>query len=131
VPTGCGGIEFDDSGRALRLGRSRRTFSEKQKVVLAATWGGCGIPDCERPPSWTEAHHIDEWQRDGGATDVEDGILLCRHHHLMVHNNGWRVRRRGDDYLLEPPPGDTLHPHAMPLVTKNPIRRRGAALACG
>ena len=128
---GLWGIEFDDNGRAVRLGRSRRTFSEKQKIVLAATWGGCAHPHCDRPPSWTEAHHINEWQRDGGATNVEDSILLCRHHHLMIHNNGWQVQRRGDDYLLEPPPGDAVHPHAMPLVTKNPIRRRAATLARG
>jgi hypothetical protein len=122
-------IDFDGRGEALRLGRSRRTFSEAQKVALAAIWGGCAVSECDRPPSWTEAHHIKEWHRDHGATDVGNGILLCRHHHLLVHNNGWKVRRRGPEYLLEPPPGDRLHRAAYRLIPKNPVFRR--ALAAG
>jgi hypothetical protein len=122
-------IEFDGRGDALRLGRSRRTFSDSQKTALAGIWGGCAVNGCERPPSWTEAHHIDEWERDRGATDVANGILLCRHHHLLVHNNGWKVRRRGDEYLLEPPPGDRLHRTAYPLTPKNPVYRRARAAA--
>jgi hypothetical protein len=89
------GILFDADGSALRHGRRKRLFTDKQRDALAAVWGGCAAPDCDRPPSWTEAHHINEWQKDGGSTDVEDGILLCRYHHLLVHNNGWRVRRDG------------------------------------
>ncbi len=121
---GALGIEFGEAGSGLRLGRSARTFTEKQKLVLAAIWGGCAAPDCERPPSWTEAHHINEWHSDHGSTDVEDGILLCRHHHLMVHNNGWKVDRVGTEYRLLPPPEDRLHHHAIPLSAKNPTYRR-------
>lgn len=120
-------IEFDDDGSALRLGRQKRTFSEKQKLVLAAIWGGCAAPDCDRPPSWTEAHHIDEWKRDHGSTDIEDGILLCKHHHLLVHNNEWRVRRDDTSYFLEPPPGDSLHRDPVGLMPKNPVHRRATA----
>jgi hypothetical protein len=122
-------IEFNEAGTALRLGRSRRTFSDAQRTVLAAVWGGCAMGGCDRPPSWTEAHHIDEWQRDRGTTDVSNGILLCRHHHLLVHNNGWKVRRNGEEYLLEPPPGDELHRAACPLIPKNPVFRRGRRAA--
>jgi len=86
-------VLFDQTGRALKLGRTQRCFSHHQRTVLAAIWGGCAHPTCDRPPSWTEAHHINEWRSDHGSTDVDDGILLCRHHHLMVHNNGWRIQR--------------------------------------
>lgn len=123
------GIEFDDSGRPLRLGRRKRTFTDAQKMVLAAIWGGCAHPGCERPPLWTEAHHIDEWHRDHGSTDIEDGILLCRHHHLMVHNNGWNIEREGTGYRLLPPPGEPLHPQPIPLVPKNPVHRRATKQA--
>jgi len=120
-------ILFDPAGRALKLGRTQRCFSHHQRTVLAAIWGGCAHPECDRPPSWTEAHHINEWRTDQGSTDVDDGILLCRHHHLMVHNNGWKVRRAGTDYRLLPPPGDALHPQPIPLTPKNPVHRRAAA----
>ncbi len=107
-----------------RLARSRRLFSANQKAVLAAIWGGCAAPECDRPPSWTEARHIDEWKKHHGATNVDDGILLCRHHHLFVHNNGWRVRRDRGEYLLEPPPDDELHREAQTLHPKNAVHRR-------
>jgi hypothetical protein len=122
-------ILFDDNGAALRLGRSRRLFSANQHTVLAAVWGGCAHPSCERPPSWTEAHHVDEWKKHKGRTDVADGVLLCRHHHMFVHNNQWRIRRHGTAYLLEPPPGDVLHRHAIPLIPKNLVHRRAMARA--
>ncbi|UTT63815.1 HNH endonuclease signature motif containing protein [Microcella humidisoli] len=93
----------DNAGQPLNLGRERRLFSRAQRVALAARDGGCRWPGCERPPSWCEAHHIEHWQRDGGRTDVADGILLCRHHHLLAHNNGWEIRRDGPRYLLVPP----------------------------
>jgi hypothetical protein len=126
---GCGGgflpILFDGT-HALDLGRSRRLYSGTQRDVLAAMWGGCAITTCDRPPSWTEAHHIDEWDRDVGRTDVRDGVLLCRHHHMMVHNRGWRIWRSGGEYFLDPPVGDPLHTRVK-LQTKNPVRRRNAA----
>jgi len=122
-------ILFDGAGRALKLGRTQRFFSHHQRTVLAAIWGGCAHPDCDRPPSWTEAHHIDEWRADHGSTDVDDGVLLCRHHHLMVHNNGWRVQRVAREYRLLPPPGDSLHPEPIPLTPNNPVHRRVVAQA--
>ena len=120
-------ILFDDCGRALDLGRTQRLFSERQRVVLAAIWGGCAIAGCERPPSWTEAHHADEWDRHNGPTDVSNGVLLCRHHHVWVHDTGRRIRRRGTEYWLEPPPDDPLNRDAVRLESKNPVRRRALA----
>ena len=124
-------ILFDDQGKALKLGRTKRSFTEHQRTVLAAIWGGCAHPQCDRPPTWTEAHHINEWARDHGATNVDDGVLLCRHHHLLVHNNGWRIRRTGVRYELLPPPGDVLHHDPITLTPKNPVHRRATARATG
>jgi hypothetical protein len=122
-------ILFDDQGKALKLGRTKRSFTEHQRTVLAAIWGGCAHPQCDRSPTWTEAHHINEWARDHGATNVDDGVLLCRHHHLLVHNNGWRIRRTGVRYELLPPPGDLLHHDPVTLTPKNPVHRRATARA--
>jgi hypothetical protein len=58
---------------------------------------------CGRPPSWTETHHIDHWEEHHGKTDVDDGVLLCRHCHLLLHNQHWRIRRHGTTYHLERP----------------------------
>jgi hypothetical protein len=100
-----------NAGQPLNLGRERRLFSRAQRLALAARDGGCRWPGCDRPPSWCEAHHINHWQRDHGRTDVADGILLCRHHHLLSHNNGWEITRAGPHYALTPPdakPGEAI-----------------------
>ena len=73
-------------------------------------------PDCTRPPSWTEAHHIDHWERDEGRTDIADGILLCRRDHLRYHHQGWEVRRDGSTYWLIPPP--TVDPRQTPRLMR-------------
>jgi hypothetical protein len=107
-------ILFDHDGdQVLNLGRSQRLYSPRQRTALEGRDGGCRFPDCDRPPSWTEAHHINEWDRDHGRTDVADGILLCRHHHLLIHNNGWRVTRTGAEYFVIPP--RSLDPEQVPL----------------
>lgn len=93
-----------ENGQVVNLGRDGRLFTRFQKMGIAMRDGTCIVPGCDRPPSWCEVHHIDEWERDRGKTDVADGVLLCKHHHLMVHNNGWRVIRKGAaDYLMVPP----------------------------
>ncbi|UYN82603.1 MAG: DUF222 domain-containing protein [Microcella sp.] len=90
------------TGQPLDVGRTQRFFTPRQRVALAARDGGCRWSGCDRPPSWCEAHHIQPWEAENGRTDVADGVLLCRHHHLLVHNNGWRIERhRGPDGLDE------------------------------
>jgi Domain of unknown function (DUF222) len=97
-------VRFDATGAPLDLGREVRLFTEQQKTILAIRDGGCMDPDCTRPPSWTEAHHIHHWHRDHGHTNVADGILLCRRDHLRYHNQGFEIRRDGTTYWLIPPP---------------------------
>src|SRR5690606_16196808 len=60
---------LDPSGQILDHGHEHRFFTARQKAALAVRDGGCMAPDCERPPSWTEAHHIDEVVAHGGRTD--------------------------------------------------------------
>jgi hypothetical protein len=91
-------------GSPLDLGRSARLFSRRQREALGARDGGCMWTDCTKPPSWTEAHHVDHWKRDHGKTDIADGVLLCKYHHLELHNNHWEIERRGNEFWLIPPP---------------------------
>jgi hypothetical protein len=101
--TGIIALSFDDDGQCVNVGRNRRLFTARQRVGLAVRDGGCRFPGCDRPPSWTEAHHVEHWQRDNGKTDLADGILLCRRHHLLLHNNAWKITRDGARYWLTPP----------------------------
>jgi len=98
-------IILDATGQVLDFGREQRLYTRNQRRALAVRDGGCMWPGCDRPPRWTEAHHIRHWARDHGRTDVADGILLCRHHHLRLHNDNWEIERRAGRYWLQPPPG--------------------------
>ena len=123
--TGLVPIRFDDDGQPLDVGRDQRLFTARQRIALAARDGGCRFPGCERPPSWCEAHHIEHWYRDEGRTDVADGVLLCRHHHLLVHDNGWRVARDGARYSVVPPRTVDPAQNPIPAPPKGVLSRPG------
>jgi hypothetical protein len=122
-------IVFDHRGQPLRMGRKTRLFTEAQRIALAARDGGCRFPGCDRPPSWTEAHHIDEWIADLGPTDVDNGILLCRHHHLLLHNAGWKITRSGADLFVIPPPSVDPRQRPIPAPPRSEALRRLHAYA--
>lgn len=98
------GVALEDAGISNRgsdgyhdEARGHLLFTRQQKSILAVRDGGCRWPGCDRPPSWCEAHHIRWWRRHNGSTRVDNGILLCKHHHLLLHNNGWEIERPSAD----------------------------------
>jgi hypothetical protein len=113
-------------GTPLDLGRTRRLYSQRQREALAVRDGGCLWPGCSQPPAFTEAHHTKQWKRDRGPTDIEHGVLLCRFHHMLLHNNHWELRRLPGEagFWLIPPP--TVDPDQQPirLRSKSPLIRQ-------
>ena len=57
---------------------------------------GCRFPGCENR-RFLDAHHVHHWAR-GGPTHMGNLLLLCRHHHRLVHEGGYRVDRHGRFY---------------------------------
>ncbi|MEO6506023.1 MAG: DUF222 domain-containing protein [Terrimesophilobacter sp.] len=112
------------TGGPLDLGRTRRLFDDRQHEALAIRDGGCVWPECGQPPAMTEAHHINEYDRDHGNTNIADGVCLCRFHHLTLHNNGWRITRDGNNYWLIPPPRLDPGQTPIPLQTKSLLIRK-------
>jgi hypothetical protein len=100
-----------------------RLFNRRQRRAMAARDGGCMFPGCDRPVSWTEAHHINPW-KNANKTETADGILLCRHHHMLMHNNGWVIIRRDTDYYLVPPISVDPHQQEILLHSKSALMRR-------
>jgi len=116
-------IKFDEKGSVIDVGREQRLYTRIQRIALAARDGGCRWTNCDRPPSWCEAHHTKFWARDGGSTNLADGILLCRHHHLLLHNNGWEIARDGGDYFLIPPRDIDPAQRRIPMPSKSAALR--------
>lgn len=110
---------FDDNGRALYLGRSKRIASADQRIVLIARDRGCSFPSCTRPATWCQAHHVDDWI-DGGTTDIDGLTFGCDMHHALVGTGPgkWSTTKTGAGHRY---PGRTLwHP-----PTGMDPRRRG------
>jgi hypothetical protein len=87
----------------LDVGRTTRVVQPAQRTALAVRDGGCVFPGCDRPLAWCEAHHLVHWL-DGGPTDLDNLVLLCRAHHRAVHEGGWRLVRQPDGQLSATPP---------------------------
>ncbi|HMS46916.1 MAG: DUF222 domain-containing protein [Candidatus Microthrix subdominans] len=83
-------LEVSGSGDPLRMGRTLRYANRHQRRALLARDGGCIFPGCDRPASWCDVHHVDEWDANG-PTDIDNIGLLCRHHHRVTHRPGWTM----------------------------------------
>jgi hypothetical protein len=89
----------------LYLGRTRRTASAGQRIVLHARDRGCTFPGCTAPGYQCEAHHASaDWAKNG-QTNAEDLALACAIHNRFVKDGGWITRKRKDGrFEWIPPP---------------------------
>ena len=99
----CSTIEVDEEGMPMTVGRATRTVPPSIRRALVVRDRGCRFPGCDRPPAWTDGHHLVHWA-DGGETALENLVLLCRPHHRLVHEQGWTLRRNDDGELVAAPP---------------------------
>jgi hypothetical protein len=75
----------------LDVGRLTRSCPPALRRALVFRDGGCRYPGCDRPPEWTDAHHIRHWI-DLGPTSLTNCVLLCRHHHVYLHEHHQAIR---------------------------------------
>jgi hypothetical protein len=125
--------QVERDGISLSVGRARRSVPPRLRRALEARDdGSCRWPGCENRRH-LDAHHRTHWAR-GGETSLENLVLLCWHHHRLVHEGGYtieddpagglRFRNRHGALcpgVSRPPPGS-----AEALVQEN--ARRGLAI---
>jgi hypothetical protein len=105
-----------ESGReVLHVGRAHRTAPPRLRKALEVRDQHCAAPGCRIDPTRCEAHHVHEWERDGG-TDLDNMVLLCTRHHHAVHEGRMKISRRPehapghpDHWQLTPPPRPGEH----------------------
>jgi len=91
----------------LDVGRLRRLVTAAIWKALVARDQRCRFPGCRRPPLMCHAHHVVHWV-DGGPTSLDNLLLLCGHHHRLVHSGPWRVQLdTAGEAVFHPPPGTT------------------------
>jgi len=97
----CGVVHWleDDSDHvhknALDIGRRTRSIPPAIRRALERRDSGCRFPGCtarhyvdaQSLPRFI-GYHIHHWA-DGGETKLDNLLLLCRHHHRLVHEGGY------------------------------------------
>jgi hypothetical protein len=128
-------VAHSGDGSVLDVGRRTRTIPPALRRALEVRDRGCRFPGCGS--RFCDAHHIRHWA-DGGPTSLTNTILLCRCHHRLLHEEGFRVElnawpggrptfydRRGIP-VPDAPPSATELPHSPVDTLVGDNRRHGA-----
>jgi hypothetical protein len=83
----------------LDLGRRTRTVPDRLRRAIVIRDEHCQFPGCRAPAAWCDVHHLLHWIL-GGETNPENCALLCRRHHVAVHEGGWKLVRGPDGLTL-------------------------------
>ena len=111
--------------RRYDLGRTQREANAALRELLGALDGErCRFPGCTRHKK-LHAHHVVHWA-DGGATDLDNLVLVCSRHHTLLHAQGFALFLHPDRRL------DVHTPDGIPIL-HHPAQPWGepAALAQG
>jgi hypothetical protein len=84
-------------GTPMVYGRTKRTVPPGlRRYILHRDGNRCTADGC--PSRYRlQAHHIDHWARDNGPTNPDNLITLCwYHHHVIVHQQQYTIRRQPD-----------------------------------
>jgi hypothetical protein len=102
-------IVHGEHGEPLWMSRKVRSATPAQWQALVARDRHCAFPGCTMKPIWCVAHHILEYDRDHGPTDIDNMAILCGQHHKTVHKPGWTVKMEPGQYLaITTPDGHVL-----------------------
>ena len=104
-------------GQPLDLGRAHRLVNRAQRRALRFRDGpGCAFPGCAA--RHVDAHHLVFWD-DGGPTDLANLCLLCRHHHRLLHEGGYRATLVDGHPRFYRPDGTPIRPPDPPPPEPN------------
>ena len=92
------GIKEGESGEPLSIGRKTRAIPPAIRRALRIRDGGCRFPGCTHD-KFVDGHHIQHWA-DGGETSLDNLVLLCRHHHHLVHEGGFACEKTKDGEII-------------------------------
>ena len=95
---------LNSRGQPLDVGRAQRAFPSNIRRAVILRDGGCAYPGCNMPHIYSEVHHIEHWQ-DNGPTSLANAVMLCRFHHMIIHQTDVLVRtddHNFPEFMVEP-----------------------------
>ena len=107
----------DHAGHTMYEGQARRYPSDAQRREIMRRDRHCRFPGCNHV-IFVNPHHIRWWKAHGGPTDLPNLVLLCEHHHHLVHSKHWTVSGDANDELtFVGPSGRVMTSRPSPLWT--------------
>jgi hypothetical protein len=117
----CGVVPMltDAQGQTIDVGRKTRVISPALRRALEHRDGGCQFPGCSNT-RFVDAHHIQHWI-NGGETNLQNTILICRRHHRFVHEWNYSIERVEDAWEFVRPDGQRVsaappRPEVSPMI---------------
>jgi hypothetical protein len=107
-------------GEVLDVGRTRRLVTTALWTALILRDRHCAFPGCTRPPVMCHAHHIRHWA-DHGETNLDNLVMLCGHHHRVIHHTPWQIQINPKDRKPEFSP-PLRHRHTRKWIRYRPRR---------
>src|ERR671919_84552 len=104
-------MRHDLDGHLLEVGPRTRTIPPALRRALHYRDRGCRFPGCR--VRLGQGHHIRHWAQ-GGPTTLSNLALLCRRHHVAVHEEGYQVHRQPDGELQFRRPDGRILPEVPP-----------------
>ena len=87
----------DDVGHTMYEGRARRFPTQAQRREVMRRDRHCRFPGCSNV-TFANVHHIVPW-KPGGTTDLPNIVLVCKHHHGLVHRKVWTMAGNANEEL--------------------------------
>lgn len=84
-------LVFENDGTPVGIGRKSRKIPGWLRRQVIARDHHCRFPGCGRT-AFIQIHHRQPWS-EGGATDLDNLVLLCWWHHIFIHEKGWHITR--------------------------------------
>ncbi|BBY44758.1 HNH endonuclease signature motif containing protein [Mycolicibacterium celeriflavum] len=97
---------FERDGQLIGAGRTTRQISRRLRRALEHRDRTCVVPGCEATRG-LHAHHIVHWE-DGGATELDNLVLVCPYHHRLHHRGGITITGPARDLTVTDPTGRPL-----------------------
>lgn len=113
-------VVLGSDSEILDVGVTHRLATPAIRRALAWRDGGCAFPGCDVSAMLCDAHHIDPWWR-GGATSLNNLVLLCPHHHALIEPpRFWSTATPDDRWAIRL--DESGHPVTIPPAQIDPAR---------
>ena len=105
----------DENGEPLSVGRNTRSIPPALRRALQLRDKHCRFPGCTSR-HFLDAHHVKHWA-NGGETKVDNLVHLCKHHHRLVHEGGFKMVHEATGVLsFVTPKGNRIYDYIEPVT---------------